>query len=540
MFCYQCEETAKRQGCTVAGVCGKDQDTAVLQDLLIFQLKGIGLLAEEARKSGIDTKEVDTFVVDALFATLTNVNFDSQRIAEFIYEAQKVKENLLQKEVKAALDNPAVQWKPEGDMEALIAKGQEVGVQSEVFGPETEDTLALKELITYGLKGISAYAHHAQVLGYTDDDIYKFIEETLAATTRRKEVQELVELALKVGEYNLKTMELLDKAHNETFGSPEPTPLSLGVKKGPAILVSGHDLLDLYKLLEQTQDKGINIYTHSEMLPAHGYPGLKKFKHLVGNFGGAWQDQQKDFAQFPGAILMTTNCIQRPLNSYKDNIFTTGVVGWPGVKHIGPDKDFTPVIERALELGGFPEDREGKTILTGFGHKAVLSVADKVIEGVKSGRIRHFFLIGGCDGRKPERNYYTELAKIIPDDCVILTLACGKYRINNLDLGNIGDLPRLLDVGQCNDAYSAIKIAVALAEAFNCGVNDLPLSLVLSWYEQKAVAILLTLLHLGIKDMRLGPSLPAFVTPNVLKVLVDNFQLKPITTPQEDLKAILG
>jgi len=539
MFCYQCEETAKGKGCTVAGVCGKNQDTAVLQDLLIFQLKGIGLLAEEARKSGIDTREVDTFVVDALFATLTNVNFDSQRIADFIYEAQKVKENLLQKGVKAAIDNPAVQWKPEGGI-ALIAKGQEVGVQSEVFGPETEDTLALKELITYGLKGIAAYAHHAQVLGYTDDDIYRFIVETLAALTRRKEVQELVDLALKVGEYNLKTMELLDRAHNETFGSPEPTPVSLGVKKGPAILVSGHDLLDLYKLLEQTEGKGINIYTHSEMLPAHGYPSLKKFKHLVGNFGGAWQDQQKDFAQFPGAILMTTNCLQKPLNSYKDNIFTTGVVGWPGVKHIGPDKDFTPVIERALELGGFKEDREGKTILTGFGHKAVLSVADKVIEGVKSGKIRHFFLIGGCDGRKPERNYYTELAKIIPNDCVILTLACGKYRINNLDLGNIGDLPRLLDIGQCNDAYSAIKIATALADAFNCGVNDLPLSLVLSWYEQKAVAILLTLLHLGIKNIRIGPSLPAFVTPNVLKVLVDNFQLKPITTPQEDLKAILG
>ncbi|NLO88807.1 MAG: hydroxylamine reductase [Clostridia bacterium] len=540
MFCFQCEETAKGSGCTVAGVCGKNKDTAVLQDLLIFQLKGIGLLAEEAKKAGIDTGEVGPFAVDALFATLTNVNFDSQRFVDLVNEAQGIKENLMEKGVKADPDNPAIQWKPEGDMDALIAKGREVGVQSEVFGPETEDTLALKELITYGLKGIAAYAHHAQVLGYTDDDIYNFILETLAAITRKKEVHELVELALKVGEYNLKTMELLDRAHNETFGSPEPTPVSTGVKKGPAILVTGHDLLDLYKLLEQTEGKGINIYTHSEMLPAHGYPGLKKFKHLAGNIGGAWFDQQKVFAEFPGAILVTTNCLQRPLDSYKDNIFTTGVVGWPGVKHIGPDKDFTPIIERALELGGFEEDKEGKTILTGFGHKAVLSVADKVIEGVKSGKIRHFFLIGGCDGRKPERSYYTELAKIIPDDCVILTLACGKFRFNKLDLGNIGDLPRLLDVGQCNDAYSAIKIATALAEAFDCGVNDLPLSLVLSWYEQKAVAILLTLLHLGIKSIRIGPSLPAFVTPNVLKVLVDNFQLTPISTPQEDLKAILG
>jgi len=550
MFCYQCEETAKGQGCTVSGVCGKGEDTATLQDLLVFQVKGISLYANEARKLGAKTKEADSFVVDSLFTTVTNVNFDPERIAELIRKGAGVKaktKKIYEESYQAKhgnrapeIDNIAAKWEPEGDIDDLIAQGEEVAITNEVFGPETEDTLSLKELIIYGLKGMSAYAHHAEVLGYTDDEIYGFIHEALAALTEKQSVENLVNLALKVGEVNLKTMELLDKAHNETFGSPEPTPVFLGAKKGPAILVSGHDLLDLYKLLQQTEGKGINIYTHSEMLPAHAYPELKKFKHLAGNYGGAWQDQQKEFADFPGAILMTTNCLQKPLNSYKDNIFTTGPVGWPGVKHIGADKDFTPVINRALELGGFPEDVGGKTIMTGFAHKAVMGVADKVIEAVKSGNIRHFFLIGGCDGHKTERSYYTELAKSVPDDCVILTLACGKYRFNKLDFGTIGELPRLLDVGQCNDAYSAIKIASALAEAFECDVNELPLSLILSWYEQKAVCILLTLLHLGIKDMRIGPSLPAFLTPNVLKVLVENFNIKPISTVEDDLKAILG
>ncbi len=550
MFCYQCEETAKGTGCTLAGVCGKNEEVAALQDLLVFQLKGISIYADEARKLGAKTGEADLFVTEGLFTTVTNVNFDPERIEKLIRRSAEVKaatKEIYEKtytEKKGssapAIENIAARWEPEGALDALIAKGREVGVKSRVFGPESEDTQALKELITYGLKGMAAYADHARILGYDDTEIYGFMHEALAALTTQKSVEELVGLALKVGEVNLKVMELLDKAHNETFGSPEPTAVFTGVKKGPAILVSGHDLKDLYKLLQQTEGKGINIYTHGEMLPAHAYPELKKFPHLVGNYGGAWQDQQKEFAEFPGAILMTTNCIQKPRDSYKDNIFTTGLVAWPGVKHIGADKDFTPVIERALELGGFPEDADGKKILTGFAHNAVLNVADKVIEAVKSGKIRHFFLIAGCDGHEPGRSYYTELAKQVPDDCVILTLACGKYRFNKLEFGTIGELPRLLDVGQCNDAYSAIKIAVALANAFNCGVNDLPLSLVLSWYEQKAVGILLTLLHLGIKGIRLGPKLPAFVSPNVLQVLVNNFDIKPISSVEEDLKAILG
>jgi len=543
MFCYQCEQTAKGSGCTVAGVCGKGQDVAALQDLLVFQMKGISSYAHEARKLGISTKEADKFVVEGLFTTVTNVNFDPERIAQHIREGAEIKARL-----KAAydgkggpeVDNPAAEWEPSGDLDALIKMGEKVGVESDIFAKEDEDTQSLKQLITYGLKGMAAYVHHAHILGQEDDGIYAFFHEALAALTKEQSVNDLVALTLKVGEVNLKAMELLDKGHNETFGSPEPSPVFLGVKKGPAILVSGHDLIDLYKLLQQTEGKGINVYTHSEMLPAHGYPELKKFKHLVGNYGTAWQNQQKEFSEFPGAILMTTNCIQKPRENYKDNIFTTGLVAWPGVKHIGEDKDFSPVIEMALKMGGFPEDKEGKTILTGFGHKAVLGVADKVIDAVKKGNIRHFFLIGGCDGVKSERSYYTDFAKAVPDDCVVLTLACGKYRFNTLDFGSIGELPRLMDVGQCNDAYSAIQIAIALAKAFDCDVNDLPLSMILSWYEQKAVCILLSLLHLGIKDIRLGPSLPAFVSPNVLNVLVENFDIKPVTTPEEDLKAILG
>lgn len=551
MFCYQCEERAKGTGCTLAGVCGKDDTTAALQDLLVFQLKGISLYADRARKLGARIPEVDLFVVEGLFSTVTNVNFDAVRLDAMIRRGREIKAKAREAYVGAyrsangveapEVDNPAARWEPTGTIQELVEKGKEVGILSDVFCPETEDTRSLKQLITYGLKGMAAYTDHAHILGYDDDEVYGFFHEALSGLTEQKTVEELLALALKVGEVNLKVMGLLDRAHNETFGSPEPTPVFTGTKKGPAILVSGHDLLDLYKLLEQTEGMGINIYTHGEMLPAHGYPGLKKFPHLVGNYGGAWQDQQKEFAEFPGAILMTTNCIQKPRESYKDNIFTTGLVAWPGVTHIGPDKDFTPVIRKALELGGFAEDAFGKTILTGFGHNAVLSMADKVVEAVKAGKIRHFFLVGGCDGHKsPERNYYTELTRKAPEDAVILTLACGKYRFNKLDFGSVGELPRLMDVGQCNDAYSAIQIALALAKAFDVDVNELPLSLVLSWYEQKAVAVLLTLLHLGIKGIRLGPTLPAFLSNNVLDVLVRNFDIKPTTTAEEDLKAILG
>ena len=559
MFCYQCEQTAKGTGCTVSGVCGKGQDVAALQDLLIFQMKGISTYANAARKLGRNTPDADIFVTEGLFSTVTNVDFDPERFKELIFKGEEVKQktkriyeeaskpqNILDKIAGKKngeafnADNPAARWSPEGDIDVLIAKGQEVGVGSDAFQAESEDTQALKELITYGLKGMAAYTDHAHVLGYDDDEIYSFFHEALTALTEDKTVDELVALTLKVGEINLKAMGQLDKAHNDIFGSPEPTPVYLGARKGPAILVSGHDLMDLYKLLQQTEGKGISVYTHSEMLPAHAYPELKKFDHLVGNYGGAWQNQQKEFAAFPGAILMTTNCIQKPRDSYIDNIFTTGLVGWPGVKHIGRDKDFSTVIEKALEMGCYPDDVDGKTIMTGFAHKAVLGVADKVIDAVKTGAIRHLFLVGGCDGHKDERNYFAEFAQKVPEDCLILTLACGKYRFNKLDFGTIGELPRLLDVGQCNDAYSAIKIAAALADAFECTVNDLPLSMVLSWYEQKAVCILLSLLNLGIKGIRLGPSLPAVVTPNVLNVLVENFDIKPISTPEQDLNDILS
>lgn len=543
MFCYQCEQTAKGTGCTVNGVCGKGEDTAVLQDLLVFQMKGISSYAHEAKKIGIDTADADKFVIEGLFTTVTNVNFHPERILSLIQEGGKVKASLKAAYLDhggAEIDNPAAKWEPAGNMDAMVSMGEKVGVERDVFGREDEDTQSLKQLITYGLKGMAAYAHHALVLGFEDDEIYAFTHETLASLTKKQTVEDLVALTLKVGEVNLKTMGLLDRANNETFGAPEPSPVFLGVKKGPAILISGHDLLDLKLLLEQTEGTGINIYTHSEMLPAHGYPELKKYRHLTGNYGTAWQNQQKEFSQFPGAILMTTNCLQRPRENYKGNIFTTGLVAWPGVQHIGEDKDFSPVIEKALKMSGFGKDTPGKTILTGFGHKAFLSVADKVIAAVKGGKLRHFFLIGGCDGVKSERSYFTDFAKAVPQDCVVLTLACGKYRFNSLDFGTIGDLPRLMDCGQCNDAYSAIQIASALAQAFGCGVNDLPLSMILSWYEQKAVCILLSLLHLGIKDIRLGPSLPAFISPNVLKVLADNFDLKPVSTVEEDMKAILG
>jgi len=547
MFCYQCEQTAKGAGCTVHGVCGKDPQTAALQDVLIHATKGLAQYAHRARQLGVSDREIDVFVLKALFSTITNVNFDPARLGELIAKAAELRDRakrLYEAACKKAgrtpeaLAGPAA-WVPAGSLDDVTQQGEAVGIETrrQALG---EDLAGLQELALYGLKGAAAYADHAQILGQEDDDLYAAFHETLDFLARENpSADELTALALKVGELNLKAMELLDAAHTGAYGNPVPTPVRIEPVKGKAIVISGHDLKDLEELLKQTEGRGVNVYTHGEMLPAHGYPGLKKYAHLVGNYGGAWQDQRTEFDDFPGAVLMTTNCLQKPKGSYQDRIFTCGLVGWPGVRHIR-DRHFGPVIEAALAADGFPEDGSDQTILVGFGHEAVLGVADKVIDAVKSGAVKHFFLIGGCDGAKPGRNYFTEFAQAVPEDCIILTLACGKYRFNKLEFGEIGGLPRLLDIGQCNDAYSAVQIAVALAQAFETDVNGLPLSFILSWYEQKAVAILLTLLHLGLKDIRLGPSLPAFVTPAVLQVLVEQFNIMPVTTPQDDLQAILG
>ncbi len=543
MFCYQCEQTAGCSGCTVHGACGKDPETAALQDLVVYAVKGLAQYGQKALELGFRDKTADVTMIESLFTTVTNVNFDAQNVADVAKKTFAVRDNLkAQCEAKAGtsitLGGPA-EFVPATDFDGLLDQAEKVSI-NERRRSLGEDVTALQELIVYGLKGAAAYADHAKVLGYENNEIYDYFYKSLSALANNEsDVNTLVGLALECGGANFKTMEVLDQANTSTYGNPVPTPVNINAVKGKAILVSGHDLKDLDALLKQTEGTGINIYTHSEMLPCHGYPELKKYPHLVGNYGGAWQDQQKEFAAFPGAILMTTNCIQKPRDSYKDRIFTTGLVEWPGVVHC-ENQDFSPVIKAALAAEGFPETEEEKTILTGFGHNAVLSVADKVIKGVKAGAIRHFFLVGGCDGAKTGRNYYTDLAEQIPQDCVILTLACGKYRFNKLEFGDIGGIPRLLDIGQCNDAFSAIKIAVALAEAFDCGVNDLPLSMVLSWFEQKAVAILLTLLNLGVKNIKLGPSLPAFITPTILNVLIENFQIAPITTAEQDLKEILG
>ncbi|MCL6519224.1 MAG: hydroxylamine reductase [Armatimonadetes bacterium] len=547
MFCYQCEQTAKGTGCTIQGVCGKDPVAATLMDLLVYATEGISMYAHRARQLGSSDRTVDVFVLEALFSTVTNVDFDADRIEELVRKAAEIKEKARKLYEEAArksgkspeaLDGPA-RWTPATDRDGLLHQGESVGViaRRKKLG---EEITALQDLVLYGLKGAAAYADHAQILGKESDEVYARFHEGLDFLTKENAtVEELLGMCLKVGELNLKAMELLDAANTSAYGHPKPTKVRIEPVKGKAIAVSGHDLKDLEELLKQTEGKGINIYTHGEMLPAHGYPKLKAYKHLVGNYGSAWQNQIREFAAFPGAILMTTNCLQRPSDVYKDRIFTTGLVGWPGVKHIA-NKDFTPVIEASLAAPGFTEDGEEKYITVGFGRQAVLSVAGAIIEAVKSGAIRHFFLVGGCDGAKAGRNYYTEFVEKAPKDTVILTLACGKYRFNKMDLGDIGGIPRLLDIGQCNDAYSAIQIATALADAFGVGVNDLPLSLILSWYEQKAVAILLTLLHLGIRNMRLGPSLPAYLPPTALKVLVEKFNIMPITTPEQDLKAILG
>jgi hydroxylamine reductase len=547
MFCYQCEQTAKGTGCTAHGVCGKDPETAALQDLLVYAVKGVSMYAHRARQLGLSDHAIDVFTIKALFTTLTNVNFDPNRLVEFLHQAARMQtkarelyENACRKANRKpeALDGPAV-WAGANGLNGLIEQGEKISIQRRV---ETlgVDISGLQELLTYGLKGLAAYADHAQILGKEDDQVYAYLHQALDfLAADPTNINELLTTILKCGEVNLTVMGLLDVANTGAYGQPVPTPVRITPVKGKAILVSGHDLKDLEELLKQTEGKGINIYTHGEMLPAHGYPGLKKYPHLVGNYGGAWQDQRQEFDAFPGSILMTTNCIQRPKDTYKARLFTSGVVAWPEVRHIA-DQNFAPVIQAALAAPGFAADEPEKTILVGFGHNAVLGVADKVIAAVKDKKIRHFFLIGGCDGAKPGRNYYTDFAQKVPADCMILTLACGKYRFNKLDFGQVAGLPRLLDIGQCNDAYSAIQIAVALAGAFGTDVNSLPLSMILSWFEQKAVVILLTLLHLGIKNIRLGPSLPAFVSPAVLNVLVEKFNIKPITTAEEDLKAILG
>jgi hydroxylamine reductase len=547
MFCYQCEQVAKGTGCVRVGVCGKDAQVAALQDLLLYAVKDISRYAHRAGQLGARDRAVDVFAVKALFSTLTNVNFDPARFQGFMDQAAEMKDRAQKLYEKAAiqagqtlerLDCPVRWWEGRDDLEALARKGREVGIErrTEQLGATTT---GLQELIVYGLKGAAAYADHAQILGHQDAENYAAFHEMLDYLTRKPtDTNELLGRALKVGEINLKAMELLDAANTQTYGHPEPTQVRVTPVKGKCIVVSGHDLKDLEELLRQTEGKGINIYTHGEMLPCNAYPGLKKYKHLVGNYGGAWQDQRTEFDAFPGAILRTTNCLQKPKDSYQDRIFTAGLVGWPEVAHI-TDGDFTPVIEAALAAPGFAQDAPAQYITVGFGHHTVMSVAGKVIDLVQQGKIRHFYLIGGCDGAKPGRNYYTEFAEQVPNDCVILTLACGKYRFNKLEFGSIDGIPRLLDVGQCNDSYSAVQIAVALAKAFGVGVNDLPLSLILSWFEQKAVAILLTLLHLGIRNIRLGPSLPAFVTPDVLSVLVDKFAIKPIGAVEEDLAATL-
>ncbi|MCY6372088.1 hydroxylamine reductase [Clostridium ganghwense] len=544
MFCYQCEQTLGAKGCVKSGVCGKNANVANLQDLLVYELKGVGFYGQKAIDKGLPIDlETHKFVVDAMFSTLTNVNFDEEHFVHYIKHADKIKEELKQKvaDIPDNIPEAAIYRAPE-TMEDMLKDSKRAGIM--VDENLDMDIRSLRELLIYGFKGMAAYAHHALILDKYDDEVHNFFYKGLAATLDNTlTVEDLFNLNMELGKVNFKCMELLDAANTGAYGNPEPTEVLVTKKKGPFIIVSGHDLKDLKLLLEQTEGKGINIYTHCEMIPAHGYPELKKYKHLVGNYGGAWQKQQEEFDGIPGCILMTTNCLQKPRDSYKDRLFTTSIVGWPDSPHIeevNGKKDFTPIIEKALELGGFTEDEPEKKILVGFGHHATLSHANEIIEAVKSGKIRHFFLIGGCDGARPGRNYYTEFAEKTPQDTVILTLACGKFRFNKLYLGTVAGLPRLLDVGQCSDSYSAIRIALALADAFDCGVNELPLSLVLSWYEQKAVGILLTLLSLGIKDIRLGPTLPAFITPNILQVLVDKFGLKPISTPDEDLQAILG
>lgn len=543
MFCYQCEQTVGGKGCTKLGVCGKTPEVANLQDLLIYQIKGISCYAKEIVEKGENVdKDIVSFIENSLFTTLTNVNFDAEVHVKMLKESQKIKEALRKKVGKIKNDTEHATYNLSETKAEMLKDSKKAGIMYD--GELDPDIRSLRQTIVYGLKGIAAYGHQARELGYFDDQVDNFYVRALEATTDDSlSVEDLIRWTMRTGEISVAVMKKLDEANTKTYKNPEPNKVNVHVKKGPFIVVSGHDLWDLQMLLEQTEGKGINIYTHGEMIPCHGYPELKKYDHLVGNFGGAWQDQQKEFDNLPGCVLMTTNCLMKPRESYKDRIFTTSVVGWDGVQYIGVGKDgkkdFSQIIEKALELGGYEEDQEPHEILVGFGHQATLSHAETIVNAVKDGKIRHFFLIGGCDGARPGRNYYTEFAKKVPDDCVILTLACGKYRFNKLDFGEVAGLPRLLDVGQCNDAYSAVRIATALADAFETDVNGLPLSLIISWYEQKAVADLLALLSLGINGIYLGPTLPAFLSPNVLQYLVDTFDLKTISTPDDDLKSCL-
>ena len=543
MFCNQCEQTAKGQGCTVIGVCGKKPEVANLQNLLIRLMKGLASYIVAGSKVGVEPgAEINHYITDGLFATITNVNFDEQRLVGIIKEGKKLgsafREDVSKAGGDVATGDALLDFSPDSSIEELSVIGENSGNGSALDA--ADDIVSLQRTTLYGLKGIGAYVHHARVLGKENPDIYKVTAELLAALSDSSlSLEDWVGNTLKTGEVNLQAMELLDAANTERYGHPVPVTVPLGHRKNKCILVSGHDLEDLEELLKQTEGMGIDLYTHGEMLPAHGYPKLKEYPHFYGHYGTAWQKKKKEFAEFPGTILMTTNCIQQPKDSYYGNIFTSGPVAWPGLHHF-TDKNFKPLIDKALSLPGFTDDLDKGSVMTGFARNAVMGVADKVIDGVKSGAIKHIFLVGGCDGARSERSYYEEFVEKTPADTIVLTLACGKFRFFDKDIGSIGGIPRLLDMGQCNDAYSAIMVAVALAEAFDCGVNDLPLSLVLSWYEQKAVAILLTLLHLNIKNIRLGPTLPAFITPNVLDVLVKNFDIKPISTPDEDLAAILN
>lgn len=545
MFCYQCEQTTRGTACTTQGACGKDPVTAALQDLLVHAAQGISQYAHRLGKLGMRRAEVDAFTLDALFTTVTNVNFDPDRLEGLLRRAAQVRDELraLYRDACTAagrtpdtLAGPAA-WEPAADRAGLVAQGQAVAIDTRIAALGA-DLAGLQELVTYGLKGAAAYACHARLLGREDDSVYAFMHEAMTALAEdTPAVDALLGLSLRTGAMSVKVLELLDSANTGAYGHPVPTPVLMGHAKGKAILVSGHDLKDLEELLKQTEGTGIKVYTHGEMLPAHGYPALKKYAHLAGHYGGAWQRQRVEFDAFPGPILMTTNCIQQPAPTYADRIFTSGLVAWPGVTHIA-DHDYAPVIAAARQAEGFAEDSPVRHHLVGFHHNAVLGVADKVIEAVKSGAIRHFTLIGGCDGSESARSYYTDMAVALPQDSVVLTLGCGKFRVIDQDLGTVAGLPRLLDMGQCNDSYSAVKVALALSEAFGVGVNDLPLSLVISWYEQKAVTVLLALLHLGVKNIRLGPKLPAFVTPAVLKVLVEHYNIMPIGTVAGDLEAM--
>lgn len=544
MFCYQCEQTAGGKGCTKLGVCGKTPEIANLQDLLIYQLKGISFYARHILDSGLNVdKSVVSFIENCLFTTLTNVNFNVDDHVHLLKQSQDIKNNL--KNIVGTIDyiTPSAAYELPETKADMLRDAPMAGIMyDKTLDP---DIRSLRQTILYGLKGISAYGHQARELSYYSDNVDNFYIIALEAITDNTlTVEELIRLTLKTGDMAIEIMKKLDEANTTIYGNPSPHTVNVHIKKGPFIIVSGHDLKDLEMLLKQTEGLGINIYTHGEMLPSHGYEGLKKYKHLVDNFGGAWQDQQKQFDNLPGCILMTTNCLMRPRDTYKDRIYSTNVVGWDGIKYIEkkPDgeKDFSEIIKQSLELGGFTEDQEVKEILVGFGHEAALSHAGELVEAVKSKQIRHFFLIGGCDGARPGRSYFTDFATMVPDDCMILTLACGKYRFNKLDFGTVAGLPRLLDIGQCNDVYSAILIANALADAFGTDVNGLPLSLIVSWYEQKAVADLLALLSLGIKNIYLGPTLPAFLSPNVLQYLVDTFQLRLISNPEDDIKTCLG